>query len=171
MMLLQKFGQQVCTWEVFSIGFSYDRKYGSSYYCTPQPQSNTPLPFLKPCLTIMSHVWYDAVAKVWPTSLHMSLVVLPLDFSSPKTLANYHKRVWEKDFWHVLPVPRDTLMSSTSFQFCSWTKHSAQWSSSLRRGWQNCSERLRRLSFGYVSTYYDDKKNACFPMCTFPHLA
>ena len=43
-----------------------------------------------------------------------------------------------------------------------------QWSSSLRRGWQNCSERLRRLFFGYVSTYYDNKKSACVLFLIWP---
>ena len=31
--------------------------------------------------------------------------------------------------------------------------HIAQWSSSLGRGWQNCSKKIRRFFNGYVTTY------------------
>ena len=47
----------------------------------------------------------------------------------------------------------------------------AQWSSSLRRGWQNCSARFRRLSNGYILTYAIRIKArvAIYPyMCAFP---
>ena len=54
-------------------------------------------------------------------------------------------------------------------QIISWQIfNTAQWSSSLGRGWQNCSKKIRRLFNGYVTTY---GKRIQAHVCLFPYLA
>ena len=50
----------------------------------------------------------------------------------------------------------DELFRSITFLNCTlnnFKRHTAQWSSSLGRGWQNCSIKFRRLSKGYALAY------------------